>query len=68
VLSIFLIYATIQPAVTPLPTGPPLVQALAYVLVPFAAIIALIIYAIAYIYHKRKGIDMRLGFKELPPE
>jgi len=67
-ISAFLAYATIQPAVTPPPTGPPLVQALAYAFVPLTGVFALLIYALAYITRKREGFDMSLAFKELPPE
>jgi amino acid transporter len=68
IVSVFLTYATIQPAVTAPPTGPILVQALAYAFVPVTAIIAVIIYVVAYYYRRSRGIDMTLAFREIPPE
>jgi amino acid transporter len=68
VVSAFLIYSTIQPGVTPPPTGPILVKALAYSFVPLTGIIALVIYVIAYYYRRSQGIDMTMAFREIPPE
>jgi len=31
-------------------------------------ILGIVIYYISYVYHKRKGIDISLAFKEIPPE
>jgi amino acid transporter len=70
VVSVFLSYSTVQPAVTapPSSTSGPLVQALAYSFVPLSIIIALLIYALAYAYRKRQGLDMSIAFREIPPE
>ncbi len=67
-LSIFLSYSTVQPAVTPPPSGPPLVQLLAYAIVPVTALVGFIIYGFAHYYRRSKGLDLSLVFKEIPPE
>ena len=68
IVSAFLAYSTLQPVVTPPPSGPPLVQVLAYAFVPLTGIFALIIYSVAYYYRKHEGLDMSVAFRELPPE
>ncbi len=68
VSTIYLSYATLQPAVTPPPSGPPLIQLLAYAIVPLTGAVALLIYAAAYYYRKSKGFNLALTFKEIPPE
>ena len=64
----YLIYATFLPAVTPPPSGPPLVQLGIYAFVPVLIIIGLLLYAVAYSYRKSKGIDLSYVYREIPPE
>lgn len=64
----YLDYGSFLPSVTPPPSGSPLVQFTAYVIVPLIAISAIIIYFVSYYYRRSKGIDLRLGFEEIPPE
>jgi amino acid transporter len=68
ILNAYLAYATLQPAVTPPPTGPPLVQLMAYAIVPVVAVSALVIYGISYAYRKSQGLNLAAVFKEIPPE
>ena len=68
VISIFLTYSTLQPAVTAPPSGSTLVQAISYAFVPLTMVLSLIIYAFAAAYRKRQGMDMGIAFRELPPE
>ncbi len=67
-LSIFLGYSTVQPAVTPPPSGPPLVQYLAYAIVPLTIIAGFVIYAVAAQFRKSQGLDLAMVFREIPPE
>ena len=67
-LSIFLGYSTVQPAVTPPPSGPPPVQYLAYAIVPITIIVGFLIYAVAARYRKSQGLDLAMVFNEIPPE
>ncbi len=64
----YLGYATLQPAVTPPPSGPPIVQYIAYAIVPVTIVVALVIYGVAYFYRKSQGINLRMAFSEIPPE
>jgi amino acid transporter len=68
VANVLLSYATLLPSVNPPPSGGPLLQALAYAAVPLVGVSALVIYAIASLYRKGQGIDMRRAFMEIPPE
>jgi amino acid transporter len=68
VANAILAYATLLPSVNPPPSGPPLIQFLAYISVPVVAVAALVIYAIASAYRRREGIDLRRTFREIPPE
>jgi APA family basic amino acid/polyamine antiporter len=63
----YLAYATLQPAVTPPPSGA-LVRTLAYAVVPVTIIAAFAIYSVAHAYRRRQGFDLGLAYKEIPPE
>jgi hypothetical protein len=67
-LEIFISYATVLPAVTPPPSGPPIVGLLSFLFVPMVAIVGGVIYAAAYLYRKSQGLDLGLIFKQVPPE
>ncbi|MGP8068818.1 MAG: APC family permease [Candidatus Bathyarchaeia archaeon] len=67
-LMAFLTYAAVSPAITPPPSGPPIVQALVYAGVPITILSGIIIYQIAYHYRKAQGIDLKVLFKAIPPE
>jgi hypothetical protein len=41
---------------------------LAYGYLVVAAVAAVVIYAVSKWYHKKRGIDISLTFKEIPPE
>jgi amino acid transporter len=68
VVSIFVAYSSVTPAVTPPPSGPPLVHYLAYAIIPLTIIGGLIIYTVSFYYRKSKGMNLALSFKEIPPE
>jgi len=68
IISIFLAYSSILPAITPPPSGSALIQAISYAFVPLTLILSLLIYGVALFYRKQHGIDMSIAFKELPPE
>jgi len=63
----YLAYATLQPAVTPPPSGS-LIRTLAYAVVPVTIIVAFAIYSVSYAYRRNQGFDLRLAYKEIPPE
>jgi len=67
-LMAYLTYAAVSPAITPPPSGPPVVQAFIYAAAPITIIAGIIIYQVSYYYRKSKGIDLRLVFQEIPPE
>ena len=58
----FVSVATVVPQFTGAPVNPYFLLAIFLTM-----IVALIIYAIAYWYNQRIGIDMRVGFREVPP-
>lgn len=68
VCNVGLIYALVLPAVTPPPSGPPIVQLSAYAAVPLVGLAGLIIYIVMFYYRKSQGIDLTYTFKEVPPE
>jgi basic amino acid/polyamine antiporter, APA family len=58
-----LTYASISPATSLIPLNPPLL------LVPVIVIvIGIVVYYISAAYHKSRGINLSLGFAEIPPE
>ncbi|MDG6922401.1 MAG: APC family permease, partial [Nitrososphaerota archaeon] len=68
IVSSFLVYASVQPAIAPPQSVAPLINRLAYVTVPLLGLIALLIYAASFYYRKSKGIELSLVFREIPPE
>ncbi|HUK28123.1 MAG TPA: amino acid permease [Candidatus Acidoferrales bacterium] len=64
----YLSYAAVSPAVTPPPSGPPVVQAVIYLAVPLTILAGIIIYQAAYYIRKKQGLDMNLVFTSIPPE
>jgi APA family basic amino acid/polyamine antiporter len=67
-LMAFMTYATVSPAITPPPSGPPVVQASIYVAAPITILAGIIIYQVAYHYRKSQGVDLRNTFQAIPPE
>jgi amino acid transporter len=61
-LSLFISYSTILPAFNGFPINPIYVVSMVFVMV-----VALIIYAISYLYQRTRGVPMDLAYKELPP-
>ena len=68
ILMAFLSYAAVSPAITPPPSGPPVVQAIIYAAVPLTILAGVIIYQVAYHYRKSQGISMQSIFNVIPPE
>jgi len=68
IVEAFISYATLLPAVTPPPSGPPIVGLLSYMLVPLVATVGAIIYSAAYFYRKSQGLELTQLFKQVPPE
>lgn len=62
ILSLFVSYSAILPSFTGAPMNPIYVAGIMVVFV-----VALIIYAVSYAYHKSKGLPLDLISKELPP-
>ena len=44
------------------------INSLTYTFVILSAVVSILIYALSKYYHRRKGIDISLAYKELPPE
>jgi len=64
VVSAFFVYAMLYPAIPPLGTLSPL-----YIYVVLIMMgISFVIYYVSYAYHKSKGVQMALQFKEIPPD
>ncbi len=61
-VAVFVALATVLPEITGAPVNPYYVSAIALTMV-----VGLVIYVAAYYYNKRIGIDMHMGFKEIPP-
>ena len=61
--NIFVTYATLTPAFTGGPLNPVYVSIVALI-----SIVAIILYYISYAYHRSKGFDLALIYKEIPPE
>ena len=68
VLMAYLTYAAVSPAITPPPSGPPVVQGFIYAAAPITILAGIIIYQIAYHYRKSQGFDLRNIFQAIPPE
>lgn len=62
VISVFNTIVPVLPAYTGAPINPLYISAIIATMVP-----APVIFGIAYWYNRRSGIDMSVGFKELPP-
>ena len=67
VLSAALAYASISPAVTPPPAGPPIVQFLSYAIDLVIIFSGLGIYAVAHYYRKSQGLPLETAFGVIPP-
>jgi len=63
VVGVFVAYTAVTPVFTGAAVNPYYLLGLAMVF-----IVGLIIYAIAYYYHKSKGFNLALRFSEVPPE
>jgi amino acid transporter len=63
IVGVFVSYTAASPAFTGAPVNPYYLLGLAMVFV-----VGLVIYAISYFYHKGRGFDLALRFKEVPPE
>ncbi|MGA3405223.1 MAG: amino acid permease [Candidatus Bathyarchaeia archaeon] len=68
VVSVLITVFAVLPVVTPLPSGSTIVEAGAYLFVPASVVAAFVIFWASYFYNKRKGTDILLAFRQLPPE
>jgi APA family basic amino acid/polyamine antiporter len=68
IIEVFISYATLLPAVTPPPSGPPVVGLLSYMLVPVVGLVGAIMYVAACLYRRSQGLDLTPLFKQVPPE
>jgi FtsH-binding integral membrane protein len=66
-LSVFLSYACVSPAVTPPPSGPPILQFFSYAIDLVIILSGLGIYVVAHYYRKSQGIPLETVFGVIPP-